>query len=353
MSMKHRGQGLKDIIEHKLEAPVFFIVAVMMVIRAAQIFSGGALTMSRWLGPVWWPRFEVATGLGLGLGSEMLMTLAGRSWRNWQREASEIASRPGLAKVQRTSLVNQAKANAKHSFVFMWIGAGASLYTGVGFLLSNSTSGGHIDLGAALLDTITCALITAVILYLGVFRETTGMDDTQAALAELDSGMNAALNAAVERFKRGQSTEQDERFIAEHLPPHRQAKFRRAIAKANKGRLWKASQIREALGMGNDARVIRDLNRQINLLAKTPENGLTKAEDGRTWLIPHAIVMDTWGEQMAEYAALRKIRALPVAAAAADDPPRDSPLTSVGQGETSEPMLPTPVPTPLRASSDL
>ena len=64
--MSTPSRGLKDVIEHRLEAPVFFIVAAMMVIRAAQQFSGGALIMASWLGPVWFPRFEIATGLGLG-----------------------------------------------------------------------------------------------------------------------------------------------------------------------------------------------------------------------------------------------------------------------------------------------
>lgn len=339
----HPHKGLKDIIEHRLETPVFLIVAVMMVIRAAQQFSGGALIMASWLGPVWFPRFEIATGLGLGLGSEMLMTLAGRSWRSWLQQATEIAARTGLSKIQRTSYTREAQANARYSQRFMWVGAGASLYTGVSFLITNSTVTGHFDLGEAIADVVTCAVITAVVLYLGVFRETTGQDEAQAAIAELDHGMNGLLNAAIERFKSNTATEQDERFIAEHLPPHRQAKFRRAIAKANKGRMWKASQVREALGIGQDARLIRDLNRQVNLLAKTPENGLTKAEDGRTWLLPHAVVMDTWGEAMAEYAAMRRIGALPAS---------DASSTMHGQSDITPPALPTLPPDDARSLSD-
>lgn len=337
-------KGLKDIIEHRLETPVFMIVGVMMVIRAAQVFSGGALKMSQWLGPVWFPRFEVATGLGLGLGSEMLMTLAGRSWRNWQAQGAEIASRSGLSKIQRTSYVNEARQNARNSFWFMLVGAAASLYTGISFLLSNG--------GDAFQDTMACVVITAVVLYLGVFRETGGQDETQAALAELDAGMNDALAAAIDRFKRGASTDQDNQFIAEHLPQHRQAKFRRSVAKANKGRMWKASQIREALGLGNDARLIRDLNRQVNALAKTAENGLAKAEDGRTWLLPHAVVMDTWGEQMAEYAAMRKIGTMSTPGSTSVSQPAESAGQRIGQGEMSQPAMLALVPVSDRTGTD-
>ena len=338
--MKHKG--LKDIIEHRLETPVFVIVGVMMVIRAAQVFSGGALTMNQWLGPVWFPRFEIATGIGLGLGSEMLMTLAGRSWRNWKTQATEIAGRSGLSKIQRTSYINEAKANARNSFVFMLVGAAASLYTGISFLLSNG--------GDAFQDTMACVVITAVVLYLGVFRETGGQDETQAALAGLDAGMNDVLFTAIEHFKQGIATDQEIRYIAEHLPQHKQAKFRRAVAKENKGRMWKASQVREALGLGNDARLIRDLNRQVNALAKTPENNLTKAEDGRTWLLPHAVVMDTWGEAMAEYAAMRKIGGVQTTQPAQAT---ESASQTIGHEGASLPAVLSLMPTPDRTTSDM
>lgn len=289
------GGGLAAIIEQRLETPVFFVVTVMMVIRAAQQFSGGALVMSRFLGPVWFPRFEIITGLGLGLGSEMLMTIAGRTWRSWKREATEIAARPGLAKIQRASYTAHANANARHSFTFMLIGMGASLYTGVAFLLTNAGA----TLGSALADVVTVAVISATVLYLGVFREARSQDAAQAAIERIESGMNDALDAAIARFRDGTYTDVDTRLIAESLPAHRQTAFRRSVAKQERGRVWKSAQLRAALGIGQDASRIRDLNRKIGTLAKTPEHGLDKDTDGRTWLIPHRVVMDVWGEEIA------------------------------------------------------
>lgn len=294
-----RTGGLSSLIEGRLETPVFLVVSSTLVIRAAQTFSGGTLVMAHFLGPLF-PPFEAITGLGLGLGSEMLAAIAGRTWRHKQREAAEIASRPGLPKVQRTSLVRRAEAEARHAFAFMCVGIVSSLYTGISFLISNSlASGGRFDWGAAATDLITTAVITAVVLFLGVFKEPASADATQALLADIDDGMNAALHAAIARFTAGLSTDADHRFIAEHLPAHRAAKFRRAVAKVETGRMWKAADIRRGLGLGNDAKGIRDLNRQINTLAKTPENGLEKAADGRTWLIPHRTVMEVWAEEMA------------------------------------------------------
>ncbi len=344
----------KPFNEQRLSRVVFIVVAAMMVIRAAQQFSGGMLNMSGLLGPVWFPRFEIISGLGLGLGSEMLMTLAGRNWRNWLAQLTEIAARSGLSRIQRTSYLNEAKRNAIYAKRFMWVGMGASLYSGVGFLLANSSGkGGGFDLGQVLLDLVTCSVITAVVLYIGVFAEFAAPDETKATLAELDKGMDAALAGAVERFRAGTHTDVDVRFIAEHLPPHRQAKFRRAVAKQNTGRMWKAAQIREALGIGQDARLIRDLNRQINQLAKTAENGLSKAEDGRTWLLPHAVVMDTWGEAMADYQAMRRIGAAATLAPAAPDVSSEAPATTGGQLIALATTVPTPLPTRGRTDTDM
>lgn len=296
------GGGLGQSLEKRFEKPVFFIVLTVMVARGAQIFSGGVLNIQALLGPVWFPRFEMITGAGMALGSEMLMSLAGRNWRTWNREAAEIAARPGLSKTQRVSLVNQARANGRNAFVFMLIGAASSLYTGIAFLLS--TAGTRAQ---QIQDIVICVVITGVILYLGVFRETSARDAAESALDELDASMNDALQAAVARFKGGNHTDQDTRFIAEHLPAHRQARFRRAVAKADTGRYWTAAQVADELGIGRDAGEIRRLNRQVNALAKEPANGVTKASNGRTWIIPHAVVMDTWGEAMADYRAMRRI----------------------------------------------
>jgi hypothetical protein len=163
-------------------------------------------------------------------------------------------------------------------------------------------AGGRFDWGAAVTDLVTTAVITAVVLYLGVFKEPGASDEMAGVLSELQDSMNAAVRAAVARFADGRHTDVDVKLIAEHLPAHQAAKFRRATAKATAGRMWKASQIRANLGLANDARAIRDLNRKINTLAKNPDHGLERDVDGRTWLIPHALVMELWGEDMAAFA---------------------------------------------------
>jgi hypothetical protein len=326
--------GLKAIIERKLEGPVFLITALMMVIRAAQVYSGGALVMSRVLGP-FFPAFESVTGFGLGAGGELLMTIAGRTWRGWRKEALEIETRPGLNAKQRKALIKAANEQAGHSKAFMIVGACVSLYTGISYLWENSSHGSGFSWGAALSDVAPTIIITAVVFYLGVLRDMKDESAQEAALAALDGGMTDALLAAVERFKAGISTDKDNRFIAENLPPHQAAKFRRAVAKATQGEQWTAAKVREAAGLGNDPATIRALTRQIAALAREPENGIEKAPDGRTWLIPRAIVMDTWGELIAE----RNIRA------------RDAARQPIGQSDAAPPALPVPEPVAVQTDS--
>lgn len=302
---RRSGGGVNELIEERLETPVFLAVTVMMVIRAAQVFSGGALVMSRWLGPVWYPRFEIFTGVGLGTGSELLMAMAGRSWRRWRRESYELATRPGLSKPQRVAKIAEAQENARYAFVFMWVGGASTLFTGVSYLFTNSAQG--FDVGLAVTDLMTCAVITAVVLYIGVFRERKDQGDRENLTGQMRERMNGAALAALDRFDRKEHTDEDARLIEESLPVEDRMRWRRVVAKANKGRTWKTAQIRERLGYGRDAGRIRELNRQVLALARDAANGLEKDADGRTWLIPHALVMEVWGEAMAEHAALGRL----------------------------------------------
>jgi len=314
---KKKRANLQHMIEHRLETPVFIIVTLTMITRTAQIFSGGALVMSVILGK-YYPIFEIATGLGLGFGSEMLMTISGRSWRNWDNEATETQSRTGMSKVAKTAYVKRAKENASHSKLVMFIGMGGSIFAGLSYLFTNS--GKPIDQATlqsftfwsnTFIDLVAVVLVTTCVFYLGVLKENRGMSEAEEALSELDEGLNDAVKAAIARFRDGQQTPVDEKLIAEHLSPARKAKFLRSVAKVNKGKVWTAGELRKRLGYGNDATKIRRLNLAINTLAKDPENALEKAPDGRTWLIPVAVVWEHWGDAIAQHDAELLVHAAP------------------------------------------
>lgn len=307
---KRKQRNLQQLIETRLETPVFFVVTATMVTRAAQLFSGGALVMSALLGKNY-AAFEVATGLGLGMGSEMLMTIAGRSWRNWANEAAETQARGGMSKQAREAYVKRAKENSDHSRVVMLIGMGASLFAGLSYLFTNS---GKPITGATfqdpqwwfnfVADLVAVTVVTTCVFYLGVLKENRGMSEAEEALSELDEGLNDAVKEAIKRFRDGKQTPVDEKLIAEHLSPSRKAKFLRAVAKINKGKVWTSRELRTRLGIGNDATAIRKLNKQINDLARDPDNALEKAPDGKTWLIPVRVVFETWGEDIAKHDAM-------------------------------------------------
>jgi len=304
---KKKQVNLQHIIETKLETPVFFIVTITMVIRAAQLFSGGTLVMSQVLG-TWYTPFQVITGIGLAIGSEMLMTIAGRAWRRCEGEAAELPGRPGISKVARQALINKEVKNGKYSQRVMFVGMGASIYAGISYLFTNS---GHVVTFMSLLkdaafytDIVVCVVVTTSVFYLGVLKEGRATSDAEEALAEIDASMNEAVLSAIHRFKAGKQTPVDEKLIAEHLPPSKKNKFLRAVAKINKGKVWTSKELRIRLGIGNDATLIRKLNRRVNELARDPENCLEKGPDNKTWMIPYTIVMDEWGDAITAHDAM-------------------------------------------------
>lgn len=312
---RKKRRNLQYIIEHRLETPVFFIVSAMMILRAAEIYSGGRLIVSQLLG-AYYPVFEIVSGIGLAVGSEMLMTIAGRSWKAWESEATETQARVGMSKIARTAYVNKAKQSATWSRRVMFVGMFASIFAGLAFLITNGgkavTTANLHDPGwwwSLVVDGVATAMITTTVFYLGVLRETHAMSEAEEAIAELDEGMNEAVKAAITRFRNGQQTPVDEKLIAEHLSPARKGKFLRAVAKVNKGKMWTSGELRKRLGIGNDATEIRRLNRKINDLSHDPDNALEKATDNKTWLIPVRVVWETWGDDISAKDAERLVLA--------------------------------------------
>lgn len=302
---RKKRRNLQHIIEHNLETPVFFIVSFMMIIRTAQLYSGGALIFSKLLGPNY-PIFEIVSGFGLGVGSEMLMTIAGRSWKAWEAEATDTIARPGMSKVARQAYTSKARQAAAWSRRVMFVGMAASLFAGLAFLLTNN--GKPFDTAvlhdggwwfALFSDLVAITVITTTVFYLGVLRETRARSDAEEAIEELREAMNEAVKAAIRRFHAGKQTGVDEKLIAENLPHDMQGKFLRAVAKENRHKTWTSRQLRERLGIGNDETQNRKLRGRILALSKDPDNGLTKAPDGKTWLIPVAVIRDEWDEEIA------------------------------------------------------
>ncbi len=291
---KRRHANVAEFVEHSLEKPVFLVVFVTLILRAAEKFSGGAFTL-RFLGPFYRPTLG-AIGLGLGAGSESLAAVAGRSWRGWRREALEIETRQGLRKADRAALLKEARFNAGVSFAFMVVGIIASEYAGIAFLLDNAA--GHVDLAAVVNDLVVTSVITGVVLFFGVFKEAKEQGRDAALLEGIEDGMNGAVLAAIERWRGGTYTDQDTGLILEHLPPHRRNRFARAVAKKNDGRTWTLPQLLRALGLAGDDTARKRLSNTLVKLARNPAHGLEKDAQNK-WVIPHWLVMQEWGEAIA------------------------------------------------------
>lgn len=298
MHNKKQAQvGVQRIIENRLETPIFFIVTAMLLVREAQPLSGNAFVLSRLLGRLFQP-FMIVNGIGMAVGSAMLFTIAGRNWRNWRAEALDIVTRSSVSRLQRLALVAHARENVRISFVFMLLGALISVYNGVAFLISNNTST-RVTVGQYVADFAVAFIMLVVMAYIGVFRERHQVEETSALVMQIEGDLNDAVRQAIARFGRSQHTDSDVVLISQYIPPHKRSMFLSATRRAAKTRVWTSTQLREALGITANTPPARELNRQVNLLAQDTVNGVHKADNGRTWLIPHSTVMDRYGQDIA------------------------------------------------------
>ena len=300
---KRRGGGLQRLIEERLVTPVFCVVLFFAVTTAAETFSGGVIDLPHIMGPlfgVW----QVIRGLGMGFGSELLAVISGRSWRVYKRDEAEIREQRGLSKVQRTARAAHAKSKARENMIAMFVGICGSIYASAIYYIKSASHVKTLDLVSDIVATI---LATAVLLYIGVFKDSKAEDQAEEMVAGIQSGVTDSVHGAIDRFKQGVASDVDLALIAEHLPEQDRVKFRRAVAKKVDGEMWTTAMIRQALGYGNDSTMTRKVNAKVNQLSRQSELGLRRGDDGRSWLIPRHVVMDVWGEEIGAAKAMARL----------------------------------------------
>lgn len=301
--VKKRRGDLQRLIEERLVTPVFCVVLFFAVTTAAETFSGGVIDLPLLMGPLF-GAWQVIRGLGMGFGSELLAVISGRSWRVYKREEVEIRERRGLSKVQRAARVAHARSKARENMIAMIVGICGSVYASAIYYIKSASHVHALDLVSDIVATI---LATAVLLYIGVFKDSKSEDAAEEMIAGIQSGVNDSVHGAIGRFKQGIASDVDIALIAEHLPEQDRVKFRRAVAKKVDGEMWTTGMIRQALGYGNDATMARKINAKVNQLSRQPELALRRGDDGRSWLVPRGVVMDVWGEDIGAAKAMARL----------------------------------------------
>lgn len=292
--MSKRG-GIQGFIEDRAEGPAFAAVAVGMVLRAVQFYSGGTIILSKFLGPVGMEWFGALTGLSTAVGAELLMSVAGRQWLHNKAEAREAQARRGVTKGEREAMIAHFNDKAKRALAFMCFGLVASLVAAFSFLFT--TNGDHSP-GAIIAECMVSGVLVAVAFYFGVMKESAPKADPSEIATEQAYAIRATVTAeAGKRIAGGTYSMQDVRIVKASLPAAEQGKFVEALARDTGEPVWGTSDIARFLG-SDDANTRRAIIRKLNRLLQAGTEGVTK-DDKRGYQVARSVVFAEFGDELA------------------------------------------------------
>lgn len=288
-----RSQGLQGFLETRAEGPTFTVVALCMIARAAQFYSGSALQLAQLLGRAGLQAFEILTGVGLAVGAELLFAIAGRNWQSHKREARDAMARRGVPRAEKIAQRDHYLDKSRVSFWFMLIGLGASLTAAFSFLFG--ANGDHTP-GAILSDILVSLLLVAVVAYLAIFKETRGTDPGEAAQEQARAARTSAIAEAGKRIASGVYAPRDVRVVARQLPRAERDKFEAALLPDDvNDPQWTKRDILAWLG-DDSTQTRRRIERKLSRLY---ENGAGVLRDDATksYRIPRSIALRHFAEE--------------------------------------------------------
>jgi len=287
-----KTKGVQGFLEEKAEGPAFGLVAVCMMLRAVSFYSGNAHLLTNLLGPRGLAIFDDASGFGLTVGTELLMSIAGRQWQSNKREAREASARRGLNRQERAALVKHYNHNANISLTFMLMGLGASVTAAFSFL---GTAAGATSIGGKLSEILVSLLLVSVVLYLGVFKESRGVDPSELASAQAHSIRGNVVDAAGRRIAAGAYGPQDVRIVAQQLERTERDKFMGALLpETPDDPMWTAKDIATWLGT-ESATARKQIARKLRKLADAGAGVIMDDATGK-YRVPRSVVVAHFAE---------------------------------------------------------
>lgn len=289
-----RTRGVQGFLEEKAEVPAFALVALCMMARALQFYSGGAIVLAAALGARGVAVFNGFTGFGLAVGTELLMSIAGRQWQANAAEARDVAARRGLNKHERAAMAAHFQSKARWAFAFMIVGLCASITAAFSFLWT--ANGANHSPTAAISEIAISLLLVSVVFYLGVIKESRGDDPSEIATSRAFQLRAQVVEAAGARIASGTYTDQDVRIVKSALPRSERARFEQALVRDDASdAVWTASQIVAWLGC-DDVAGRRRVQRKLARLAEQ-NAGVIKDEDTRQFRVPRSVVLRHFAEE--------------------------------------------------------
>lgn len=277
-----KAGGIQGWIEHSAEKPAFFLAFGSMVLRAAAFWSGGSFSIAALLGPRAW-LFNDVTGLGIGVGCELLGSIAGRQWQRYKAEAIEAGGRRGVTKAEREALVRHFQSRARLHMVYCALGLAASVVAGFAFF--QSTSGNH-SLGGDIGELAIAGVLVAIVSYLGIFKETQTDDPRELATAHARTIGSDIVSKAGARLAAGTYSRQDALLVAGALPKVERERFLAATLQSQEDDpIWTVNDLLSWMGAETLA-ARRQVQRKLSKLMASGAP-ITRDMDGK-YLIPRS-----------------------------------------------------------------
>lgn len=254
--------SLQDWLETRGAVVAFIIAAVSMMLRGAEFYSGGSFILSRALGPNGTTVFNILSGLGLGVGCELVGSIAGRDWLYNQAEALEVDEQRGLTKPQRAARKRAFDKAAGRAQVFMWLGFAFSFAAAAYYSITTTGASGW----AIGLELIIAGALEAVLVYLGVFKQSHSSPAKEAEALGHELLRDVMITAA-ERIRDGMSySMQDVRLVARAIKDRREAeRFEAAYMTGSPDEpIWTTRDVMTWLGDPTSEALRKRINRKLS-----------------------------------------------------------------------------------------
>lgn len=328
---QHSAGGVHKMIDTRLVPGVVIALVIALIVRGSYVWTAGAVDL--FVVPILGGLLSVLVGLSIAGCVELLMGVAGREWLHYRRVRAAILARRDMRPAERNAEAERLAGMVRLSFWFMVIGAVASLFSGVWFLLSLAPSGG---LAGAVIDCGVTVIATASFLYFGALREDTGTDPAERLEAEANRALLQMVEGAASMLADMRGGEITPgvfaRLIGDALPPQVRAKFAPVVAQLAPPDAavvwWEVGQLYTyagATGEGDKRRV----RHRLRALYDRGTDGVRKDARG-AWLITAHVAREHFADDH-DAAILRTAHA----ASASSGAPIGAPILAPALAETT------------------
>lgn len=328
---RHNG-GVHAWIDRRIVPATVIALIVSLVIRGSWVWTAGAVDL--FAVPILGGILSALVGLSIAACVELLMGVAGREWLRFRRLRAAVLSRRDLRPNERAAEAERLQGMVRLSFWFMTIGAAASIFSGVWFLLSLSPQSG---IAGAVLDCAVTIIATASFLYFGALREDAGTDPTERLEAEANRALFQLMEGASGMLQDMRGAELTPgvfaRLISDGLPPQLRAKFAPVVAQLappdTSVTWWTVGQLYTYAGASTEGDK-RRVRHQLKSLYDRGAEGVRKDARG-VWLIAASVAREAFADEhdaalirQAQDSAQARPGAPILAPALADMPPADA-----------------------------